>query len=75
MRELRNESVNKIICNQCGKEISVSNGIVKQGVFSVDYNWGYFSDKDGEHHRLDLCETCYDAWVRGFKIPVDIVED
>ena len=25
--------------------------------------------------RLDLSETCYDAWVRGFKVAMDIVVD
>ena len=28
-----------------------------KGVFRVDYEWGYFSEKDGERHAFDLCET------------------
>ncbi len=74
MRELRNGSIIKIICNQCGKEILVSNDIVRAGTFSVEYKWGYFSDKDGEAHGIDLCEECYDTWVQGFKVPVSVRE-
>ena len=49
-----------IICNRCGKEIVVRNGEPREGVFSADCEWGYFSEKDGERHHFDLCESCYD---------------
>ena len=48
------KEINKIVCNQCGKEIEVSGGTPREGVFSVDYAWGYFSDKDGK----DTASTC-----------------
>ena len=60
-----------IICNRCGKEIVVRNGEPREGVFSADCEWGYFSEKDGERHHFDLCESCYDDLVSSFKIPVD----
>lgn len=66
------EIVQRIICNKCGKEIPVSNGRGTEGVFHVDYTWGYFSEKDGEHHTFDLCEACYDAWLKEFRIPAEI---
>lgn len=66
------ENVQKIICNQCGKEIPVSNNRETEGVFHVDYRWGYFSEKDGERHQFDLCEECYDALLKGFQIPAEI---
>lgn len=66
------EQVKKIICNQCGKEIAVSNGCEEEGVFHAEYSWGYFSRKDGEKHRFDLCEDCYDAFVHTFQIPIEI---
>lgn len=66
------KEVNKIICNKCGKEIPVRNERVEEGVFSVDYTWGYFSEKDGEKHSFDLCEACYDELLRSFKVPVEI---
>ena len=35
--------------------------------------WGYFSErKDGTVHRMDLCESCYDAWVRTFAIAPEV---
>ena len=48
------KEIKKIICNQCGKEIPVSGGYPREGVFSVDHEWGYFSGKDGERHSFDL---------------------
>ena len=29
-----------------------------------------FSHKDGELHRFDICEECYDTWIASFQIPV-----
>lgn len=66
------KEVKKIICNQCGKEMQVTNGRAEEGVFSVDYAWGYFSGKDGEKHSFDLCEDCYDKLLASFKIPAEI---
>ena len=53
-----------VICNMCGKKIVVKDGIVRD----------YFSEKDGEVHHFDLCESCYDELVGGFRIPVDVEE-
>lgn len=39
------KEISKIICNKCGKEIPVSGGHEMKGVFRVDYEWGYFSEK------------------------------
>lgn len=64
--------IEKIICNQCGKEIPVVNGQAQEGVFSVDYTWGYFSEKDGERHSFELCEDCYDTMLKRFHIPAEI---
>ena len=35
-----------IICNGCGKEICVTDGIPKEDMLSVEKRWGYFSGKD-----------------------------
>lgn len=66
------KEVGRIFCNQCGKEIPVVNGQAQAGVFSAEYSWGYFSEKDGEKHSFELCEDCYDAMVKKFCIPVEI---
>ena len=68
------KEMKKIFCNKCGKEIPVVNGNAQEGVFSIDYNWGYFSEKDGEKHHFDLCEGCYDEFLRSFQIPPEIEE-
>lgn len=68
------KEVTKYICNKCGREIPADNGYPEEGVFSVDYSWGYFSEKDGERHRFDLCEQCYDELLRSFRIPAEITE-
>lgn len=64
--------IDKMRCNICGKEIKVENGIIQEGVLSADKIWGYFSEKDGQVHSFDICENCYDEWVKTFKIPVEI---
>lgn len=64
-----------IKCNQCGKQIKVENGIVKEGVFSSEYNWGYFSEKDNQKHIFDLCENCYEDIINKFTIPVEEKEN
>lgn len=63
-----------VVCNCCGKKLIVENGIVREGVISVDHTWDFFSEKDGEVHHLDLCEECYDEMILGLRIPVDVEE-
>lgn len=75
MRQYKNVQIDKkettkIICNMCGKEMEIENGIFKGDVLSVEKRWNYFSNKDNEVHRFELCEECYDKLVRSFKIPV-----
>ena len=65
----------KIVCNQCGRELKLENGIVQEGVFSGETHWGYFSGSVGEKHQFDLCETCYERLTRGFLIPVTVEEE
>lgn len=63
-----------IICNKCKKEIKVDNGIVKEGCFCGDSQFGYFSNKDGMKYLFDLCEECYDKMITGFAIPAETEE-
>ena len=74
MRQYRiqeGKELDKIICNKCGKMISVKNGIAAEDVLSVEKRWNYFSSKDNDVHRFDLCEACYDEWIGTFCIPVE----
>lgn len=69
-----NKILEKLICNQCGRELKLQNGVVQEGVFHGETRWGYFSEKDGENHSFDLCESCYEKLVKSFRIPVRIEE-
>lgn len=63
----KEKKIEQLICNKCGKEIKVHHGIIQEGVFQVDYLWNYFSNKDGEIQRFDLCEECYDQMIAAFR--------
>lgn len=69
-----NKTLKKIVCNQCGRELKLLNGIVQEGVFRGEAHWGYFSERDGEHHSFDLCEACYEKMLKGFRIPAQVEE-
>ena len=73
-RQQQELELSKVNCNQCGKELLVEDGILKEGCFSIDYKFDYFSNKDGYIYRFDLCEHCFDQWIRKFKMPVEIEE-
>ena len=56
--------LSKVICNGCGKEISLAS----EGYFHGEKTWGYFSDKDGRKDSFDLCESCYDKMTGNFTV-------
>ena len=70
----------QIVCNCCGKRelLRDANGnerVPKQEFVTVEKNWGYFSNKDGETHRVTVCEECYDKWTAGFAIEPEVKEN
>lgn len=66
------QMIEKIICNKCGKEIPVNGEIAQEDVLAVQKRWGYFSKRDNEVHKFDLCEQCYDEMIATFQIPIEI---
>ena len=72
IRNTEIKEIRKIICNKCKKEIVITDGIAREDVLAVEKRWGYFSDKDNEVHRFDLCEECYDKFIQSFAVPVEI---
>lgn len=58
-----------IRCNCCGEEYIVEGGVVKRDFLTIEKDWGYFSQKDGQRHSIVLCENCYDAWITQFQLP------
>ncbi|MED9904175.1 MAG: hypothetical protein UFG06_08310 [Lachnospiraceae bacterium] len=78
MRKYKDENkmqLTEVICNKCGRKLTVENGIIKEGHFSADTVFGYFSEKDGTRQKFDLCEKCYDAIIKEFSIPVCEIEE
>ena len=72
MRKYKNTEervLEKLICNGCGKEILLRQGIPQEGVLQVKKQWDYMSEKDGIQESFDLCESCYDRLTAGFQIP------
>lgn len=59
-----------IKCNGCGRKIKEENGLLREDVFEGKKEWGYFSKKDLQVDTFYLCETCYDAVIERFKIPI-----
>lgn len=70
--KVKKENIKVIQCNVCGKEIQIENDILKEDIFEVTKEWGYFSKKDLEVHKFNICEECYDKIVSQFKIPISI---
>lgn len=64
-----------VTCNKCGKELTVEEGYLKEGCFSADFIFGYFSQKDGTRHQFDLCEKCYDEWIKTFSVPAEVITE
>lgn len=60
----------KVLCNCCGRELTVNSPLVMEGVMHVCKDWGFFSKKDLVRHEFDMCEQCYDEMISKFQIPV-----
>lgn len=72
MREYKEDrTLTKVVCNACGKNLLVENGILKEECIHVGHDFGFFGSKDGESDRLDLCEACYEKLIAGFAVPVE----
>lgn len=69
-----NKQLETVWCNMCGKKLVVKEGILREGAAMFDHTWDYFSEKDGEVHHFDLCESCYNELIAQFRLPVDIEE-
>ena len=52
----------EVYCDCCGRKIDAE----REDYLHLEKQWGYFSQKDGENHVLDICEACYDKWRSSF---------
>lgn len=69
-----NGRLEAVCCNMCGKKLVVKEGILREGAAMFDHVWDYFSEKDGEVHHFDLCESCYDEITSQFRLSIDVEE-
>ena len=60
---------NRLLCNACGRELKIENGILKEDAFEARKQWGYFSKKDATVDAFVICEECYDRMIESFVIP------
>lgn len=67
----REHQLLQVTCNKCGKTTETENFILKEDYFTCEKSWGYFSNRDGEVDRWDLCENCYNEMVKGFKVAIE----
>lgn len=64
----------EMICNCCKTVMQNKGAIPKTEFLHVEKEWGYFSNKDGKKQEFDICEKCYDEWLKTFQIPVKVQE-
>jgi hypothetical protein len=69
---MNKKKLSSVVCNKCGRSMKIQGEIVTEGVMMIEYGWNYFSNKDGDNHKFDLCEACYDEMVSQFIVPVDV---
>lgn len=65
----------RVVCNMCGRQLKLQDGRLREGCFTADAVFGYFSRKDGETHHFDLCEDCYDGILAKFRVPAETEEE
>ncbi len=75
MRAYMNDELHTVVCNRCGKKMTVENGILKEGCFHGKQKFDYFSEHDGLIQEFDLCEACYNALIDSFLLPVSQKEE
>lgn len=58
----------------CGEVIVENNATItdRKDYLAIRKYWGYDSNKDGERHGIDLCESCYDVFAKSLRIPPSI---
>ncbi|MFI3200424.1 MAG: hypothetical protein R3Y54_02710 [Eubacteriales bacterium] len=68
----KQEILEQVVCNGCGSELQVENGILKEGCFEGRQKFGFFSSKDGQEHHFDLCEECYSKMIQEFELAIEV---
>ena len=67
--EVRTTVIDCVVCNCCGKEIANHWG---GDYLHVSKTWGYFSNYDEEVHEFDICQECYENFIKTFKVRIAV---
>ncbi|MCQ4726167.1 hypothetical protein NE664_05760 [Anaerotignum faecicola] len=65
------EVISKVYCNVCGREIKPDALGYYPDFLHIEKTWNYFSGRDGETQKADICERCWNDIVENFKIKTD----
>jgi hypothetical protein len=78
--------LDSVICDRCGEAVKKVNeggwqptdethGRWTEPHFEeyvvIEQHWGYYSNKDGQRHRIVICEPCYDTLFSDIGISVE----
>lgn len=63
--------LDKVICNCCGEEIKKDKYGIMEDYITIKKTWSYNSSFDGQDHEFDVCNRCYEKWMKSFQINVD----
>ncbi len=72
-KEVEEEEVIGITCNKCGKSEKGENIDWMSNIESFNHSFGYGSNKDTETHKFELCDDCYDEFIKTFKISPEVI--
>ena len=61
--EKKRKEIEKVFCNQCGKEIRKQGEMFVEDYLCVEKRWGYFSKKDNEGIALNCAKTVMISFV------------
>ncbi len=59
---IQKEVITDVICDICGNTCSRGEmvDVVGMEYMTLEANWGYFSNKDLENWKAEICEPCVD---------------
>lgn len=60
------EVVSDVVCDVCGNSTTKEKGYAPEFA-TLQANWGYGSDHDGERYEIHLCEGCFFSILAALK--------
>lgn len=66
---IRTKELDYVMCNLCGGEVKKDAFGHFEEYLSIEKQWGYGSEYDGETHNIDICHECYKKFLATLEIP------